>query len=173
MMYYQYLFLYNILSMKFRWVRLSPFSLSSKPCTRFRRLWCRDILGGRKRCRGWVSTEMHLNNLSSALSHRSSKLVKSPGQNPALMLRLMNACNRPLTSALAKQRYSNFVTQFEFLGSIIEFSDSIHEPKLISPISYRISDINYYLVCFYTNIHVPDKWNSHHHTSLVLLWQKN
>ena len=101
-MYYQYMFLYNILSMKFRWVRLSPFSLSSKPCTRFRRLWCRDILGGRKRCRGWVSTELHLKNLSSALSHRSSKLLKSPGQNPALMLRLMNACNRPLTSALAK-----------------------------------------------------------------------
>ena len=96
------MFLYNILSTKFRWVRLSPFSLSSKPCTRFRRLWCRDTLGGRKRCRGWVSTEMHLNNLSSALSHRSSKLVKSLGQNPALMLRLMNACNLPLTSALAK-----------------------------------------------------------------------
>ena len=45
---------------------------------------------------------MHLNNLSSALSHRSSKLVKSLGQKPALMLRLMNACNLPLTSALAK-----------------------------------------------------------------------
>ena len=75
MMYYQYMFLYNILSMKFHWIRLSPFSLSSKPCTRFRRLWCRDILGGRKWCRGWVSTEMHLKNLSSALSHRSSKLM--------------------------------------------------------------------------------------------------
>ena len=49
-----------------------------------------------------MSTEMHLNNLSSALSHRSSKLVKSPGQKPALMLRLMNACIRPFTSALAK-----------------------------------------------------------------------
>ena len=82
-------------------LQLSPFSLSSEPCTRFQRLWCRDILGGRKRCRGWVSTEMHLKNLSSALSHRSSKLVKSPGQNPALMLRLMNACIRPLKSALA------------------------------------------------------------------------
>ena len=96
------MFLYNILSMKFCWVRLSPFSLSSKPCTRFRRLWCRDILRERKRCRGWVSTEMHFKNLSSALSHRSSKLVKSPGQNPASMLRLMNAFIRPLTSALAK-----------------------------------------------------------------------
>ena len=100
MMYYisQYMFLYNILSMKFRWVRQSPFSLSSKSRTRFRRLWCRDILGGRKRCRRWVATEMHLKNLSSALSHRSSKLVKSPGHNPALMLRLMNAFIRPLTS---------------------------------------------------------------------------
>ena len=73
MMYYQYMFLYNILSMKFRWVRLSPFSLSSKPCTRFRRLWCRDILGGRKRCRGCVSTEMHLKNLSSALCCKKFK----------------------------------------------------------------------------------------------------
>ena len=49
-----------------------------------------------------MSTEMHLNNLSSALSHRSSKLVKSPGQKPALMLRRMNACIRPFASALAK-----------------------------------------------------------------------
>ena len=72
------------------------------PCTRFRRLWCWDILGGRKRCRGWVSTEMHLNNLSPVLPHRSSKIVKSPGQKPALILRLMNACIRPITSALAK-----------------------------------------------------------------------
>ena len=72
----QYMFLYNILTTKFRWVRLSPFSLSSKPCTRFRRLWCRDTLGGRKRCRGWVSTEMHLNKLSSALRTITAKIMK-------------------------------------------------------------------------------------------------
>ena len=89
MMYYQYIYLYNILSKKFRWVRLSSFSLISKPCTRFRRPWCRDILDGKKRCTWKMYRQL-------SRTDRQNSIVKSPGQNPDLMSRLTNACIRLL-----------------------------------------------------------------------------